>query len=211
MQQLLQHLLVIHEGLLDRLLALVPTYIIPCRLDGRNSALVDGFHVAPYQIPIHLPRKVTTIQELRFYTVQDTFSQLYDLLKEFRSQLIEIQLIQVLQILLISQRSHKRDAIPLLEEGLNQSTNPILLLNLITESLLNLQCLLQVLLCRYRLIILVNQLQREISHHPKELREVLREIFNRIRSNLLRTKIINILMYALIWMFLVRLTTNDKF
>jgi hypothetical protein len=68
-------------------------------------------------------------------------------------------------------------AITLLEEGLEQATNSVLLVNGIAETLLGLQSLFQVFTGGNRFRVLVNQLEGEVTNNPHQGGEVLGVIF----------------------------------
>jgi hypothetical protein len=100
-------------------------------------------------------------------------SQTVHLFNELRSQLIKWYVSQVLELTLIGQWSDHSGTVTLLEEGFQQSSDSILLVDGLTESFLILQGLLEVVLGCDWLLVRVNQLKGEVTDHPHQRGEIL--------------------------------------
>mmetsp|Transcript_29085 Transcript_29085/g.28077 ORF Transcript_29085/g.28077 Transcript_29085/m.28077 type:complete len:306 (-) Transcript_29085:567-1484(-) len=189
---LLDAAFVLVEGLLDGSLALVLTHVGPGGLYARDAALVDGLGVGVAELQEHLPIDLLPIEDLRLHLLEDPLPQAVHLLHKLRPELALLDELQVLQVLLLLNGPHHREAVPILEEIHDQPPDPVLLLDGVRRTPLLLQRLLQVVLRVYLVPLLVQQLQSEITHDPHEGWEVLGHLLW-VRLLVLRTSYLQLL------------------
>lgn len=125
----------------------------------------------------HVTVQLAAVHLLRLDPVDHFAAQSLHLLDEFGAQLLQIHLCQVLKLVFPRQRPDHRAAVSLFEEAFEEAADAVLALNHFAEAFLLTQRLLEVLFARDWLLVSVEQLQCEVTHHPHEAGEVLSVLF----------------------------------
>ena len=113
--------------------------ILPSCLNDWHTTFVDGFRVRLSQLTKLNTRDELSIDLLGLHLPEYLSSQRRDLLNELRPQALIVDVVQHLQLLLLLDRSDNRMAVSILEEVAHETSDPILLLDRITHSLLLLE------------------------------------------------------------------------
>jgi hypothetical protein len=116
-------------GLLLGPLALALADVGPGGLDVGHGAPVDGIDVAASKVVKHVSTQLLAVHHLSFNAVDDFASEAHELLHEFRSQLLDRNLLEGLEVLFFREGADHSTAISLLKEGLKHTTNAVLLLD----------------------------------------------------------------------------------
>jgi len=126
--------------------ALLLAHVVPSVFYVRHCTVVDSSDVVPHEREVHLTAELLVVDHLRLHTVDYTLAEVHDLLDELRPQIVEAELVQDPQLLLVQAGTDECEALTLPEEGRKQTTDSVLLLDIVGETLLRGQCLLQILL-----------------------------------------------------------------
>jgi hypothetical protein len=113
-------------------------HVRPCVLHVGDSAIVDGLNVRLKHVEVHLTVEGLLVEFFGLQTEEDFLAQLEDLFDELRAKLVKLKFFKLLKFCLIDQGTYQSDALPLLEKRRQQSSNAILVFNIIREPLL--QC-----------------------------------------------------------------------
>ena len=127
------------------LLALVLADVAPARFNRGYSTRIDRIHIALGQVVKHLSIEWLVIELLRFDAIHHLASQCVHLFDELGPQVVQRDVCQVLQLVLLGQRSDHGAAVALLEETFKKTPNSILLIDGLAETFLVLKSLLEVI------------------------------------------------------------------
>mmetsp|Transcript_9780 Transcript_9780/g.9556 ORF Transcript_9780/g.9556 Transcript_9780/m.9556 type:complete len:316 (+) Transcript_9780:1443-2390(+) len=152
--------------------AFVLADVVPGVLDVGHHPVVDRLHVALRQRHHHAPVQLLPIQHLRLHPVQHLPPQDQHLFLEIGSEVGEVHVGQVLEVVFVGEGPDQGAAVSILEERFQQLPDSILLLHIVGETLLLLEGLVEVLFGGDVVSIFIDQLQSEVSDDPHEAGEV---------------------------------------
>jgi len=113
-KELLKDLVCIHHGLL----ALILADVRPTGFDRWNCSRIDRVDIRLGQVVKHFSIQRLVVELLGFDAVHDFAAQGVDLLDEFRPQVVQRDVSEVLELVFLSQRSYHSATIAFLEEAL---------------------------------------------------------------------------------------------
>ncbi len=126
-------------GILHGFLALILANVAPRGLDAGDGARIDGVHVRLGQIVQHFTVQRLAIQLLRLDPVHYFPAQSVHLFNKLRTQVIQGDICQVLQLVFLGEGPNHGATVAFFEEALEQASNSILLIDCFTEAFLRLQ------------------------------------------------------------------------
>ena len=103
--------------------------LVPGALDVWHGALVDRMSIRFHKLQKHRAVQLLSVQHLRLDLLEDSTSQVADLLGKLRSESILLNRLQVLQVNLILNWSDQSKTVPIFEKDLNHASDLVLLLN----------------------------------------------------------------------------------
>lgn len=180
-RQLIGYVL-LHEALMEcngvpvRVIELSRLDILPGCLDDRHTASVDGLRVGLGELAELDASHELAVDLLRLDLPEDLPSKCSNLLDEFRSEALVVEIVEHLQLLLFLDGPDDCVAISILEEVSNQSSDSILLLDRIAHALLLLQRLLEIVLLSNAVSVLILKPEGEVTENPQEAGEVHRQL-----------------------------------
>mmetsp|Transcript_5340 Transcript_5340/g.4523 ORF Transcript_5340/g.4523 Transcript_5340/m.4523 type:complete len:393 (+) Transcript_5340:3376-4554(+) len=166
------------ETFVGPLEAFVSADLCPGIFDVGDGAFVHGFNVRLDQFGKDFTSDPLTIESFWLDSAQNLLSQIDDFFDEFGSQVSKIHLIQILEIFLFGDGSDESEAVTILEETGDVSSDSVLLFNTVGETLLRLKGLFKIFFGSDVFAMGIDELKSEISDDPAERGEEFGVVFN---------------------------------
>ena len=134
--------------------------LLPSTLNARKFIAVDAVNINANEATKHFSFYFLPFDWFYFEVIENKLSEIDNLLNEFRPQLLEFHVIQILKGFFIKQRSHKCIALSISECLLNRLPDFVADIGICW---LAIQTILQIFFRSQRLFVFVEQCQRKIS------------------------------------------------